>query len=137
MKTLSVPNFKEYQHYKDRSPPWIKLYNKTLSNYQFTKLPDASRYHLIAIWLLASRTGNEIPRDPEWISQQIGATEVVDLELLIEAGFLVENQLLPQAEQVASRSIADRSRKWGPEKEERQSQRQSAYQEGDESKILS
>ncbi len=66
MKTFSVKNFERFQHYKDRSPPWIKLYNELLDDYSFACLDDAAKFHLIAIWLLASRTDNRIPYDATW-----------------------------------------------------------------------
>src|SRR6185437_9734687 len=90
--TFSVRNFERFQHYKDRSPPWIKLYNELLDDYRFAVLPDASKWHLVAIWLLASRSDNEIPADTKWIAGHIGATEQVDLTPLQEAGFIVANQ---------------------------------------------
>ena len=37
-----------FQHYKDRSAPWIKLYNELLDDYRFAVLPDASKWHLVA-----------------------------------------------------------------------------------------
>ena len=103
--TLSVKNFERYQHYKDRTPPWIKLYNDVLDDYEFGRLQDASKAHLILIWLLASRTNNEIPNDAEWISRKIGATDKVDLRGLVRAGFLIENQLLPDMEHDASKAL--------------------------------
>lgn len=110
MSTFSVKNFDELQHYKDRNPPWIKLYNKTLQNYQFAQLPDASKMHLVSIWLLASRTGNAIPYDEKWIEGQIGATEKIDLKLLARAGFI-------QLNQSCSKSLADVYQMSMPEKE--------------------
>jgi hypothetical protein len=106
VKTFSVKNFERFQHYKDRSPPWIKLYNELLDDYAFTCLQDASKFHLIAIWLLASRTDNKIPADPAWIARKISASSKVDLAGLIEAGFLVENQPLLEMEQDASAPLA-------------------------------
>jgi hypothetical protein len=85
---LSVKNFEKFQHYSHRNPPWIKLYNDVLADYAFTCLQDASRYHLIGIWLLASRTGNKIPYDAKWIEKQLQASIKVDLDALIDAGFL-------------------------------------------------
>jgi len=87
-QTFSVKNFERFQHYKDRSPPWIKLYNELLDDYSFGLLPDASKLHLVAIWLLASRSNNRIPHDPGWIAKRISATEKVDLELLRVSGFI-------------------------------------------------
>ena len=89
---FSVKDFEKFQHYKDRTPPWIKLYNTMLDDYEFGKLPDASKAHLIAIWLLASRYENRIPYDPEWVARRINATCAVDLNLLSEAGFLLIDQ---------------------------------------------
>jgi hypothetical protein len=87
-QTFSVRNFERFQHYKDRSPPWIKLYNGLLDDYDFGLLPDASKLHLVAIWLLASRFDNKVPFDPAWIAKRISATEKVDLTRLRDAGFI-------------------------------------------------
>lgn len=90
--TFSVKNFEKFQHYKDRSPPWIRLYNSLLDDYEFGRLPDASKAHLLAIWLLASRYDNEIPLDPDWVGRRINATTPVDLDGLQKAGFIVADQ---------------------------------------------
>ena len=63
-RTFSVINFEKYQHYRNRTPPWIKLYNRLLDDYAFGRLPDASKAHLVAIWLLASRSDNRVPMIP-------------------------------------------------------------------------
>ena len=107
MSYFRVKNFEKFQHYKDRSPPWIKLYNELLDDYDFGLLPDASKMHLIAIWLLASRSENKIPFDPKWISKRINATERVDLQLLVDRGFIVLDQELHNTEQVASTMLAE------------------------------
>ena len=100
---FAVKNFDTFQHYSDRSPPWIKFYNAVLDDYEFTRLPDASRAHLMSIWLLASRTKNRIPFDAIWVAQAIKATTAVDLDALVDAGFLV-------AEPIATKSVARRKR---------------------------
>lgn len=91
-RTFAVKNFDRFQHYKDRSPPWIKLYNDLLDDYGFGALPDASKFHLIAIWLLASRYNNEIPYDAAWVARRINAASKVDLDGLAESGFIYEIQ---------------------------------------------
>jgi hypothetical protein len=107
---FGVRNWEEFQHYKDRDPSWIKLYNRLLDDYAFGLLPDSRKWHLIGIFLLASRHNNRVPRDPHWVSRKIGAQVPVDLGVLERAGFLVmlESEPLAQAEQDAS-----------PEKEKR------------------
>ena len=86
--TFSVKNWDEFQHYKDRNPPWIKLHNHLLDDYEFEMLGDAAKGHLLCIWMLASRTKNEMPLDDKWITKKIGASTKVNLEALIDAGFL-------------------------------------------------
>jgi ribosomal protein L12E/L44/L45/RPP1/RPP2 len=95
--TFSVKNFAQFQHYKDRSPPWIKLYNGLLDDYDFGQLPDAAKLHLVAIWLLASRSDNKVPYDPRWIAKRISATDKVDLDRLRAAGFIALNDDNPLA----------------------------------------
>jgi len=102
---LSIPNWDEMQHYKDRSPPWIKLQNELLENYEFERLHDASKAHLLCIWLLASRTGNKINPDPKWIGRKIGANSKVDVDALVKSGFLQLNQPLPSVEHDASKAL--------------------------------
>ena len=85
-----VVNLDRFQHYKRRAPPWIKLHSSILENYEFGRLQDASKMHLIAIWLLASRTDNTIPWDNTWVGQRINATTKVNLEELQAAGFIEE-----------------------------------------------
>ena len=83
-----VKNFEKYQHYADRSPPWIKLYNSILDSYSYYKLSDTSRSHLIAIMLLASRTNNKLPYDEKWIRETIRAKSRVMLQPIFDADFL-------------------------------------------------
>lgn len=104
---FSVKNFERFQHYKDRSPPWIKLYNELLDDYEFSRLPDASKWHLIAIWMLASRSENKIPLDPTWVARRINADCDVNLDALLAAGFIVINQTLLEAVQQASDALAE------------------------------
>lgn len=88
-RMLTIKNFRTFQHYKDRNPPWIKLYTALLEDYDFLALSDAARSQLMLIWLLASRTDGCVPNDPRWIATAIHATGPVRLEKFIEAGFLV------------------------------------------------
>ena len=89
---FSVKNLSKYQHYKDRNPPWIKLYNSILDDYTFANLPDPSKAHLLAIMLLASRYNNKIPLDAKWVATKINATHPVDFDLLQKAGFIIKDQ---------------------------------------------
>jgi hypothetical protein len=85
---IRVRNFEQLQHYKERDPPWIKLYHRMLDEYAFARLSDAGKWHLVGIFLLASRCGNRIAADAKWVGKKIGARTVVDLAALEAAGFL-------------------------------------------------
>lgn len=49
-------NWREFQHYKDRNPPWIRLHRKLLDDKDFHKLPVESRALAPMLWLLASES---------------------------------------------------------------------------------
>lgn len=91
MRFLAVKNFERFQHYKDRGVfSWIKLHKSLLSDYDFQALPDKSKAHLMLIWLLVSqRNDRRIPDDPRWVAQKIGATDKIDLQNLVDSGWLI------------------------------------------------
>lgn len=119
---LAVKNFQHFQHYGDRKPIWIKLYNDLLDDYDFAQLSEESRFHLVMIWLLASRHDNRIPHDAAWIGQRINARRPVDLDVLISAGFLVVREhasnVLAETEQVACLDVDVEEEKNRKEKEQ-------------------
>lgn len=61
MTTISVKNWERFQHYKDRDPPWIKLYRDMLTSEPWLLGTDLSRLVQVAITLLAARYQNDIP----------------------------------------------------------------------------
>lgn len=107
MNYLSVKNFEHFQHYKDRAPVWIKLYNAVMDDEAFLDLSDAERGQLMLIWLLASRRENKIPNESRAIARAIQATGRVNLERFLSAGFLVPYQSAStEAEHPASDTLA-------------------------------
>ena len=86
---LRIPNWSEFQVYKDRNPPWIRLYHSLLGKPKFMRLPDDKRWLVVGLWLLASRAANAkelplIPLDPEWVAFELRMTEEPDLVALVE-----------------------------------------------------
>lgn len=105
--TFKVKNWAVFQHYKDRNPPWIKLHNHLLDDYEFECLPDATKSHLLCIWMLASRTNNEMIYDNLWVKRKIGANSTVDLKSLLDAGFIE----LQGTEQDASKALVSEEKR--------------------------
>lgn len=92
MRYLAVKNWAEFQHYKDRDPPWIKLHRTLLADYEFSCLQDASKAHLMLIWLFASQSGGRIPDDPEYLRDKLSLKKPPDLEHFINQGLLIPEQ---------------------------------------------
>ena len=89
---LRVKNWTEFQHYKDRNPPWIKLHRCLLDDYEFSCLQDASKAHLMLIWLFASQSDGRIPSDPKFLKSKLGLDKEPDIKTLVDQGFLVPEQ---------------------------------------------
>jgi hypothetical protein len=106
MKYLRIRNFEKFQHYKNRNPPWIKLYGELWSDFAFFKLDDASKAHLLGLFVLASKTDNKIPFDISWINHEIRATVDVNIDALLASGFL-ESDGKPASKKLARRKQND------------------------------
>ena len=123
-KYFRVCNWDRYQHYKNRTPPWIKLYNSLLDDHAFCSLPDASKAHFLCILLAASRHDNCIPLDGEWLMRFMHATESVDLRLLCAVGLLAPctrsaSKVLASCKQVATPEREKESEREAEEETER------------------
>ena len=90
MQYLRIKNYEQYQHYKDRNPPWIKLYRAILNDYELRSIPLASRLAYVFCLIIASETDNRIPNDYVFLSARFGfeINESV-LTPLIDTGFLL------------------------------------------------
>jgi hypothetical protein len=84
-----IRNFERFQHYKDRNPPWIRLYGGLWRDRAFFRLPDAIKAHLIGLFALAARLDNRIPDDPQWLAHELCASEPIDFAALLASGFLI------------------------------------------------
>ena len=87
VKTLRIRNWDRYQHYKDRCPPWIKLYFDLLTSRDWVMLDNAGRVLAVACMLLASRSEGDVPADAEYIQRVAYLHELPNLQPLIACGF--------------------------------------------------
>jgi hypothetical protein len=51
---MKVKNWSDFQHFKDRTPPWIKLYRYLLDDPDWHELDGDSAKTLVMLWLIAS-----------------------------------------------------------------------------------
>ncbi len=89
-----VKNWADFQHYRKRNPPWIRLYRKLLDDIVFMALPDGSRALAPCMWLLASESEDgSVPADTEFLAWRLRrpvAWVRKALIPLIENGFLID-----------------------------------------------
>jgi uncharacterized phage protein (TIGR02220 family) len=124
-----IKNWKKHQHYKGRRPPWIKLHAALLDDYEFECLQDDSKLHLIAIWLLASRSRDYhldgdplLPEDEPYLTKKAGLKKKISLTPLFSSGFLmryrVDSTLIAGCKQLAPTDLDLETYKEETEKED-------------------
>lgn len=59
--TWRVKNWNRFQHFKDRRPPWIKLYREILEDPDWHALDGENAKGLTMLWLIASENSGELP----------------------------------------------------------------------------
>ncbi len=114
MNTYRVKNWREFQHYAHRDPPWIKLHFRMLSSRDWVTLDDASRVLAIACMLIASRNQGLIEDDPEYIQRVAYLKKPPDFKPLIKCGFLElaseSKQVLATASVVLTNDVSETER---------------------------
>lgn len=113
MATISIVRWDEFQHYRDRDPPWIKLYRDTLTSLAWMMGNDHSKLLMCALMLIAARYKNEIPADPLLVKRMahLEMDEKViseTLEKLVELEFLEIHGLTINGKSVAKALLANR-----------------------------
>jgi hypothetical protein len=102
---LTPKNWASFQHYKDRSPSWIKLHKALLDDYEFSCLPVASRALAPILWLLASEYDEgKINATLDKLAFRLRMTrgELAEaLSPLIEKGFFDASEPLAECKQDA------------------------------------
>lgn len=58
---MQIKNWSKFQHFKDRRPPWIKLYRDILDDIQWHELDPLAAKVLVMLWLIASEDEGRIP----------------------------------------------------------------------------
>lgn len=102
---ITPKNWSSFQHYKDRSPSWIKLHRGLLDDFTFARLPVASRALAPLLWLLASEyEEGQITASPEELAfrLRLSDSDLMDaLRPLIDSGFFIASEPLADCKQDA------------------------------------
>ena len=59
--TLKIKNWHQFQHFKDRKPPWIKLYRDLLDDIVWHQISGEDAKTLVMLWLIASENDGILP----------------------------------------------------------------------------
>ena len=107
---ITPKNWRRFQHYKGRRPPWIKLHRDLLDDYEFACLPVASKALAPFLWLLAAEDEKgEIHGPASRIAFRVRLTEkefISAVMPLIEKGFFEDaSNVLATCKQLATSDI--------------------------------
>lgn len=58
---MKIKNWHKFQHFKDRRPPWVKLYRDLLDDIEWHQLDAMSAKVLVMLWLIASESDGNLP----------------------------------------------------------------------------
>lgn len=102
MRIISLKEWARLQHYKDRNPPWVKLYRDLLTSESWVLGTDISRLVQVASMLLAARYGNQIPY--RWdLLRKVASLECTEKQFDEAVRYLCSNNFL-EVQQVTSES---------------------------------
>ncbi|NBT69100.1 MAG: hypothetical protein EBT78_15210 [Betaproteobacteria bacterium] len=58
---MRIKNWNKFQHFKDRKPPWVKLYRDVLDDLEWYELDPLASKVLVMCWLIASEDDGNLP----------------------------------------------------------------------------
>lgn len=58
---MRIKDWHKFQHFKDRKPPWIKLYRDLLDDLQWHELDPQAAKILVMLWLIGSENDGNLP----------------------------------------------------------------------------
>lgn len=90
MQYYYVRNWRRFQHYKHRNPPWVKLHSEIFTSTDWVALADASKLLMMVCIVVAAKNGGRIPNDAAFLKRIAYLDKSPNLKPLIDCGFLSE-----------------------------------------------
>jgi hypothetical protein len=95
---IVIPKWDEFQHYKDRDPPWIKAHRSLLAKDEYLNLSFHLRGILEGLRLSYAASNRQLSGSTVALSRRLGQRVTTrDLESLNHAGFIRLSASKPQA----------------------------------------
>jgi len=96
---MRIKNWTKFQHFKDRRPPWVKLYRDILDDLEWHELDPLAAKVLVMLWLIASENDGRIP-DNKTLAFRLRLTELKTKEIIIKLfHWLEHDDINPISEQ--------------------------------------
>jgi len=87
---MRIKNWTKFQHFKDRRPPWVKLYRDILDDLEWHELDPLAAKVLVMLWLIASEDDGRIP-DTKTLAFRLRLTEIKTKEIVIKLSHWLEH----------------------------------------------
>lgn len=86
-----IRNWKRFQHYVHRCPPWIKLYREILDDKQWHRLSGEAAKGLVMLWCIAAENNGYLP-DSETLAFRLRISENRVIALLSDCSHWIEEE---------------------------------------------
>jgi hypothetical protein len=87
---IRIKNWSKFQHFKDRRPPWVKLYRDLLDDMEWHQLEPRAAKFLVMCWLIASENDGELP-EAKTLAFRLRTTERAVLDAIGELSHWLEH----------------------------------------------
>lgn len=89
MLVYRIKNWEKFQHFKDRRPPWVKLYRDVLDDMEWHELDPGAAKILVMLWLIASEDDGKLP-DSKKLAFRLRTSERDVIEAISKLSHWVE-----------------------------------------------
>jgi hypothetical protein len=87
---MKIKNWSKFQHFKDRRPPWVKLYRDILDDIDWHELDPLAAKVLVMLWLIASEDEGRVP-EIKTLAFRLRLTESKTKELINKLSHWLEH----------------------------------------------
>lgn len=87
---MKIKNWSKFQHFKDRKPPWVKLYRDVLDDMEWYELDPLASKVLVMCWLIASEDEGRLP-NAKTLSFRLRMSEKQTLDCLNKLSHWLEH----------------------------------------------
>ena len=87
---MRIKNWSKFQHFKDRKPPWVKLYRDVLDDMEWYELDPLASKVLVMCWLIASEDEGRLP-NAKTLAFRLRMTEKQTLDSLNKLSHWLEH----------------------------------------------